>query len=359
MALVSVELPVPVYHWILRTNRLFIGQAPLCLVAFAAVYFVLHLPKIEDSHWREKLARIDFLGAFCLVLATFTLLLGLDRGSNVGWSNTIAITCLATSVPMFAIFALVEMKWASHPFAPGHIIFEGSLIASYLCNFFAMAGYMGTLFYLPLFFQAVDGVSAFEAGLRLIPGIVGSVAGSIGGGMIMQKTGKYFWITVIAYTLIPTGCLIIFLFSGPITNSTIAIVLGLMVCGLGGGAGVTTTLIALIANADPKDQAIATACSYLFRSLGSVIGLSISATVVQQSLRTQLRARLNDGDQADKIVERVRQSLDYINKLDPVTRDIVRACYKNATNAAFGLTVVLVSGALVSSFYIREKKLSK
>jgi hypothetical protein len=329
------------------------------MVAFAAVYFVLHLPKVEESHWKEKLGRIDFLGAFCLVIATFTLLLGLDRGSNVSWSSNLAIVCLSVSSPLFAIFILVEMKWASNPFAPGHIIFERSLFASYLCNFFGIGGYMATLFYMPLFFQAVDGVSAFDAGLRLIPGIIASVMGSIGGGIIMQKTGKYYWITVMAYALLTCGATIIVLFSGLILNSTIGIITGLVFTGFGGGMGVTTTLIALIANADPKDQAIATACSYLFRSLGSVLGLSISATVVQQSLRTQLRAKLSDGDEADKIVERVRQSLDYINELDPRTRELVRGCYQKATNAAFGLTVLLVSGALVASFFIREKKLSK
>jgi hypothetical protein len=329
------------------------------MVAFAAVYFVLHLPKVEESHWKEKLGRIDFLGAFCLVIATFTLLLGLDRGSNVSWSSNLAIVCLSVSGPLFAIFILVEMKWASNPFAPGHIIFERSLFASYLCNFFGIGGYMATLFYMPLFFQAVDGVSAFDAGLRLIPGIIASVLGSIGGGIIMQKTGKYYWITVMAYALLTCGATIIVLFSGLILNSTIGIITGLVFTGFGGGMGVTTTLIALIANADPKDQAIATACSYLFRSLGSVLGLSISATVVQQSLRTQLRAKLSDGDEADKIVERVRQSLDYINELDPRTRELVRGCYQKATNAAFGLTVLLVSGALVASFFIREKKLSK
>jgi len=176
--------------------------------------------------------------------------------------------------------------------------------------------------------------------------------------MAMQKTGKFYWITVISFILLPFGSLLIALSSGFITNSSVGIITGLVFCGLGGGAGITTTLIALIANADPKDQAIATACSYLFRSLGSVIGLSITSTVVQQSLRTQLREKLN-GDQADKIVERVRQSLEYINELDPATRELVRSCYQKATNAAFGLAIVLVCGALVSSFYIKEKKLSK
>lgn len=217
---------------------------------------------------------------------------------------------------------------------------------------------MATLFYIPLFFQAVDGNSAFEAGLRLIPGIIGSVSGSISAGFIMQWTGKYYWITVIAYALLTFGSLIIVLSSGLVFKSTWGIVAGLVFSGYGGGMGVTTTLIALIANADPKDQAIATACSYLFRSLGSVLGLSISAAVVQQSLRMQLHDKLK-GDEADKIVERVRQSLDYLNDLDPNTRELVRSCYQKATNAAFGFMLVVVSGALISAFYIREKKLSK
>jgi hypothetical protein len=67
----------------LIVDRAFIGQAPLCLLAMAIVYFVLDLSPPEDTHWREKLANIDFLGAFSLIVAVSTLLVGLDRGSNV------------------------------------------------------------------------------------------------------------------------------------------------------------------------------------------------------------------------------------------------------------------------------------
>lgn len=44
----------------------------------------MRLPKTETTNWKSKLRRVDFLGAFILVSAVFTLLLGLDRGSNVG-----------------------------------------------------------------------------------------------------------------------------------------------------------------------------------------------------------------------------------------------------------------------------------
>lgn len=119
--------------------------------------------------------------------------------------------------------------------------------------------------------------------------------------------------------------------------------------GFSNGIGVTTSLIGLIANASPQDQAVATACSYLFRSLGSVIGLSLSATVVQQSLRNQLQEKLRSGKDAENIVKRVRESLDYIGTLDPEVREVVRQCYGSATRHGFALMLGIVSFAMLSS----------
>ncbi len=67
--------------------RSFLCQAPLTLLAIVSVYFTLQLPPVEDADWRAKLRRIDFLGAFMLVSSVFTLLLGLDRGSNITWKS--------------------------------------------------------------------------------------------------------------------------------------------------------------------------------------------------------------------------------------------------------------------------------
>lgn len=315
---------------------------------------VLELPKLESSDWKTKLRRIDFVGAFFLVSAVFALLLGLDRGSNLSWSAPIAIVPLCLSAPLFIIFIFVEQKFATEPFAPGHIIFERSLFASYLCNFFSFAGWLSALFYLPLFFQAVDGFSATQAGVRLLPGIVAGVSGSLFGGILMQKTGKYYWLTVCAYSALTLGMVPILLSTGLLGNNTCGISVGLVICGFSNGVGVTTSLIALIANASPADQAIATACSYLFRSLGSVIGLSLTATVVQQSLRTQLRERLQSDSDAEETVKRVRESLDYIKTLGPEKREIIRHCYGQATRGAFGLVIGMTAFAMLSSCKLDE-----
>jgi hypothetical protein len=100
----------------------------------------------------------------------------------------------------------------------------------------------------------------------------------------------------------------------------------MMVIHFGNGTGITTTLIALISNAGPEDQAIATAgavssrfpwlvfcffplhhtehlpltVSYLFRSLGSVITLSIGSSITQYTLRGHLRASLS-GEDAEEV----------------------------------------------------------
>lgn len=116
----------------------FLAQGPLCIVAFLATFFALHLPKKDDSHWKEKLRRIDFLGAAILISAVFLLLLALDRGSNVSWNSSLTIIAISVSLPLFVVFILVEMKFAREPFAPGHIIFSRSMAACYFCNFFSM-----------------------------------------------------------------------------------------------------------------------------------------------------------------------------------------------------------------------------
>jgi len=337
----------------------FLGQAPLCLVAFLAVTLALKLPAPEDQDWKKKFRRIDFLGAIVLVGAVFSLIFGMDRGSNVSWRIPITYGPLAASVVLFSFFIFVEMNVAGEPFAPGHIIFERSMFACYLCNFFSFGAWLAVLYYLPLFYQAVDGYGATGAAVRLIPSICAGVSGSLFGGFAMKVTGRYYWLTVSAYTLLVMGMIPILLFSGLVANNNYLIIIGTMMCAFGNGIGVTTSLIALISNANAADQAVATACSYLFRSLGSVIGVSLSATVVQQDLRRSLAQKLGSGKDAARIEDGVRRSLDYLKKLDPSVQRVVREAYGDAVRHGFALMAVVSLGAMISSFFIREKRLSR
>lgn len=338
----------------------------------------LQVPEQEKEDWRVKLRRVDFLGALVLIGAVFGALFGLDRGSNVAWSIPITYIPLAISAVLFVIFGIVEVYVAAEPFAPSYIVTDPAMLSCYGCNFFSFAGWMAACFYLPLYFQAVDGASATVSGLRLLPTIIAGTSGSLFSGLVMRWTSRYYWLTIAGYSSLTTGLVIIFLCSGAVVDNVPVLIIGTVFSAFGNGIGVTTTLIGLskyilpnvhdrgqtlmnteVSSTGPENQAVVTACSYLFRSLGSVMGLSLSSTLIQQLLRQRLRSALKDADDADQIVDGVRQSLDYIMKLPPQIRDTVRGCYGWSVNLGFAFMIGIVFLALLSSFFIRERSLSR
>jgi hypothetical protein len=102
---------------------------------------------------------------------------------------------------------------------------------------------------------------------------------------------------------------------------------------------------------------VVTACTYLFRALGSVFGVSMCATAFNQTLRKSLQAALKGDDDAAEIAERVRASLTFFKSLEPDLQAVVRDCYEQSTKAALGLSLGLVMGSAVSAWFIREKRM--
>ncbi|KAI0773171.1 MFS general substrate transporter [Trametes elegans] len=347
----------------------FLIQVPLTTLAILSVGLGLNLPRSPTGHLRAKLARIDFAGAATLVVAVFTLLLGLDRGGNVAWDDRVTVASLVAAALFSGAFAAVELRWAREPFAPGRIVSDRTLLAAYLCNLFSSAGAVALMYHISLFLQAVRGARASEVGLLLLPTIFSAVAGSLGTGLIMQSTGKYYVLTVVVYAVMLAGNVLATLVTGVVKFSLVGLIIGtlsrlgphapLLTHHASTGAGLTSTLVALIANAGSEDQAIATAVSYLFRSLGSVVGLSVCTTLTQDVLRQSLRARLaGSGTDVDEIVRRVRESLGYLEQLAPAVRAKVVHAYQDGLQAAFWLTVTLSAATVVASVFVKEKPLA-
>jgi hypothetical protein len=76
-------------------------------------------------------------------------------------------------------------------------------------------------------------------------------------------------------------------------------------------------------------------------------------------LRSELARRLPDGDEARKIEERVRQSLDNIKDLEPQLAEQVRSSYQVATMAALAPTFVFCFLAFLATLWVREKAMRK
>ncbi|TFK53454.1 MFS general substrate transporter, partial [Heliocybe sulcata] len=339
----------------------FLVQVPLALAAFVSVAFALRLPaKPSQSNFYSRFKRVDFAGAVALVTSIFLLLLALDRGGNVSWEDNITIALLLACSVSFCLLAVIEVKFANEPFAPTRIILSPSLAGPFMCNFFGVMSFMCLFYQISLYFQAVRGMTASQAGLGLLPTIFAGTLGSLGGGLIIQATGKYYVLTICMYGVMLLGTVIIALITGYIGYSLAGIIIGGSYDSSGMCTGVTTTLVALIANAGPQDQAVAIAVSYLCRSLGQVIGISAGSTLIQNKLRHLLAQRLIGRSlDIEEVARGVRESLDFIKQLEPEVQAVVRQSYGDAFPSAFWFSVATAGVALIASCYVKEKSLAK
>jgi len=336
----------------------FIIQVPITLLALISVTFGLKLPHTDNADFRAKLKRVDFAGAVTLVVAVFSLLLGLDRGGNISWKDHITIICFVVFAILFVAFIIIEWHIAREPFAPKHIVVNTTLLASYLCNFFLNGAILTVIFHISLYLQAVHGFNPGQVGLALLPNVIGGAIGSVSSGLIMKATGKYYVLCITVTLVSFAGIFIIAGVTGPFIFSLIGLGAGLALMNLGGWATLTVTLIALIANAGPENQAVATAVSYLFRSLGSVVILSVATTLFQQTLRVRLHQLLTGAD-VEKIISRVRESLSEIDKLEPTARAAVVQSYSDGVQVAMWFSVGLMVITVICTPFIREKPLAR
>lgn len=111
-------------------------QIPLLLVSIVLVWWKLEKPKIDNETSQsvsEKLARIDFAGAFFMSLTILPLMLALDlSGQGLKWDDARMLLLLAAAVCCGVIFSLIEQSWAKEPIFPLKLLGSYVVATSYL-----------------------------------------------------------------------------------------------------------------------------------------------------------------------------------------------------------------------------------
>ena len=289
---------------------------------------------------------MDFLGAILLIAAVLALLLGLDRGADTAWTDPQAGALLLIAIVITGAFLGVEAYWVSAPLAPTRILRDPRLLACFSANLWNSGGFAAAFFFLPLYDQAVEGISAGLASLRLLPAIFAVVTGSVIAGFAIRHIGRFYWLTVAAHVLLPIGILPTILCTGSPWSSAVGAAAGLTVSGLGNGSALTGNIMALLARAQRADHAVTTAISYLFRTLGCAVGIAIASSAVQ----AVLRSRLMDlpGIEPSEL-EELGRSLEAIKQLKPELRTQVRSMYEVAIRWGLVACAVMLLLAVASS----------
>ncbi|KAF7511206.1 hypothetical protein GJ744_005103 [Endocarpon pusillum] len=332
----------------------FLLQVPFTVVSGLLVAFLVDIPAKEtrESAWK----RVDYRGAVLLTLSLVLLLLGLNTGGNqFPWNHPLVITALLLSMVFILLFVYVEDKIAPEPIIPVRLLLRRTVWAACFTNVFSTMSFFIVFFYIPLYLQ-ISGHSATQAGLRLIPQAFAISMGSIGAGLVMRITGRYYLMDCISMTIFIAGAALICTlnFSAPDWQTYVYPVPG----GFGYGSMLTITLVALIAAVDHKHQAVITSASYAFRSIGSTVGVTIGSAVFQNWLYRSLMQAFDKVPHKDRLVRRIRDDYHEITRLYSSTlRQKALACYMEAFRATFLTALAITILAGLTSLFMKEHKL--
>lgn len=346
----------------------FILQVPLAVIVGVAIYFNLNLPKgspglgASGTLFKKKLKRVDFLGSFFLVSSLMLMLVAASMGGQkIRYSSPLFIALVVLAFVFLVGFIYVEKNVSEEPIIPINIMLERTVISSSLANWFYSMAVFAYLFYIPVFFQAVMSLSATQSGQRLVPNFFAVSAGSLGAGIYMKHTGRYYKVTVVVGALSLLGS-IRFLSLSPdaslFTQFTI-----LLPTGFGYSCMLTVTLLSLISAVPAKYQASTTSIQYTFRATGSTLGVSIASAIYQSITKIQLREKLQqfiqDPQKLDHVIKKALQSTDYVKELPDNLQTVVKASYEKGCKGTFVFTVVALATGYISSLFMKEHELHK
>lgn len=160
-------------------------NVPFGLVTLAVIAVVLKLPRPAVR------PRLDVLGAVLLAVASTCLVLVTSwGGTEYAWGSTTILGLAAGAVVTTVLFVAAEHR-AAEPIIPLRLFRDSVFNVTGLVGAVVGIALFGAASYLPTYLQMVDGASATESGLLMLPMMMGIVGGSIVSGQLITRTGRY------------------------------------------------------------------------------------------------------------------------------------------------------------------------
>jgi EmrB/QacA subfamily drug resistance transporter len=257
------------FHW----SGIFWINLPLGLLAYAMTNSILkRLPRNERPH------KLDVIGAVLMVAATVALLLALSWGGGTyPWRSPEILGLFALSLVAWGLFYF-RLMTAAEPFVPLSVMFNSVVATGTATNFFVMGTMVALSIYIPIYFEAVAGLTATQSGLALISLMGGTVTGAQIAGRVMAWSKHYKRGPVVG--LVVSIVAVAFLAATISWQPLWGVLTLLTVTGLGLGTIFPVTTVAVQNAVEPHQLGTATAAFNFFRSLGSAILVAVFGAIL-------------------------------------------------------------------------------
>jgi EmrB/QacA subfamily drug resistance transporter len=254
------------WRWIFYLN------VPIGIAAMLVVARVLHLPHTRTDH------RIDWPGAVALIVGLVPLLTVAEQGRSWGWDSPRALGCYAVGLIGIVGFVLAERAYKDEALLPLRLFRNRTVAVGSISSTIIGMAMFGGLLTVPLYLQIVKGSSATQAGLQMIPFVIGIMAGSIAAGQLIARTGRYRIFPIIGSTLmlVALGLFSLIGADTPLWKTMLIMV----VMGLGLGGNMQPMITAVQNAVSPREIGVATSSVTFFRSMGGTLGTAIFLSVL-------------------------------------------------------------------------------
>ncbi|MEU5340468.1 MFS transporter [Streptomyces sp. NPDC020766] len=324
----------------------FYVNVPFGLVTLAVVTVVLKLPKPTAR------PRLDVLGALLLAAAsTCLVLLTSWGGTQHAWDSRVILGLGVGAVAATVLFLVAE-HFAAEPLMPLRLFRDGVFNVTALVGVIVGVALFGAASYLPTYLQMVDGASATESGLLMLPMMAGIVGASVVAGQLISRSGHYKIYPILGGFLSVLGMWLLSRLE--VDTPRLHYSIWMAVLGAGIGLVMPVLILAVQNSVDPHDLGTATSANNYFRQIGGSVGAALFGTLFADRLADSLAERLPAGAGLPD-PESITPQL--VHALPAELRDGYIAAYADAMPRIFlYLVPVLVLGLLVA-FFLKEKPL--
>ncbi|WP_181797008.1 MFS transporter [Streptomyces sp. WELS2] len=326
----------------------FYVNVPFGLVTFVVVTVVLKLPRPPVR------ARLDVPGAILLAAAsTCLVLLTSWGGTEYAWDSR-PVLLLGAGALVSTVLFLVAEHLAAEPLIPLRLFRDPVFTVSGLVGLVVGVALFGAASYLPTFLQMVDGASATESGLLMLPMMAGIVGASLIGGQLISHTGRYRIYPVLGSAVSVVGMWLL----SRLQTDTPRLHYSIWMAVLGTGIGLVMPVLVLAVqnSVRPADLGSATSANNYFRQIGGSVGAAVFGTLFAERLASALRAELPPGagprlPAADSITPQL------VHALPPALRDAYIRAYADAMPRIFLYLVPVLALGLLIACFLKEKPL--
>ncbi|MFB7503231.1 MDR family MFS transporter [Streptomyces broussonetiae] len=318
---------------------------PLGVVALALVSAVLHLPK------KRAQARIDYLGVALLTVGiTSTVLVTTWGGTEYAWTSARIMELIAIGVVTLIGFVWWQTR-AAEPVLPLHMFKNRNFTLMSIIGFVTGFVMFGATLYLPLYQQSVQGASATNSGLLLLPMLGAMLVTSMVAGRVTTNSGRYKIFPVAGGALMVAGLYLLSVMDTGTTRLTSGIYMAVL--GLGMGCLMQITMLVAQNSVEMKDMGVASSSATLFRTLGSSFGVAIMGALFNDRVKHVMAERAGV---AGKHMTEKSAALDAksLHKLPPLIREAYQHAVSAGTHSAFLLGAGIAVIVLIAALFVKE-----